>query len=88
MGLDGEEMEEQIRHDHFELDVYGALAPLGAPFNYGPLHHRDPKKSAVDGILTPNQGRRLFLFEKLAGETFHYGHWRALDAQQKVGITC
>lgn len=82
-GFHGKAMEEQIMHDHFELDVYDALFPLGPPFSCRPLYHRDPVKS--DGsMLTPNQGRRLFLFEKAGGETYHYVPWRALNARQKV----
>lgn len=80
---DRKAMEKQIMHDHFELNTYGALSSLGPPFNCPPLYHRDPVKSD-DSILTPNQGRRLFLFAKAEGETYQYGQWRALNAQQKV----
>ena len=82
-GFDSTEMERQIRHDHFELDVYDVLFPLGGPFCVKPLYHRDPKKTN-DTVLTPNQGRRLFLFRMREGETFTYVHWRALDSKQKV----
>lgn len=79
-------MEKQIMHDHFELAAYDALYPLRSPLSCRPLYHRDPKKS--DGaLLTPNQGRRLFLFEKAEGETYHYGLWRGLNPYQKVRVT-
>lgn len=82
-GFDVNAMSNQIKQDHFELAAYDALAPLGKPFNCRPLYHRDPKKSD-DTLLTPNQGRRLFLFQKAEGDTYDYPRWRALSAQQKV----
>lgn len=82
-GFDSNAMEKQIQQDHFELAAYDALVPLGNPFHCRPLYHRDPKIS--DGsVLTPNQGRRLFLFEKAEGDTYDYPRWRALSSQQKV----
>lgn len=77
-------MNQQIMHDHFELAVYKALGDLGGVFKCGPLYHRDPVKCALDNVLTPNQGRRLFLFEKAEGDMYHYGRWRALSDEQKV----
>lgn len=71
-------------HDYFELAAYKALERLGPPFNCGPLYHRDPVKHVYGHALIPNQGRRLFLFEKAEGEMYHYGRWRALTAQNKV----
>ena len=71
-------------HDHFELAVYEALEPLGGVFGCGPLYHRDPVRCDDGILLTPNQGRRLFLFEKADGDMYHYGRWRALDERQKV----
>lgn len=82
-GFEVDAMARQIQQDHFELAAYNALAPLGTPFNCRPLYHRDPKPSE-DDFLVPNQGRRLFLFQKAEGNTYDYPRWRALTAQQKV----
>ena len=84
-GFDSDAMERQIKQDHFELAAYDALAALGKPFNCRPVYHRDPKKSD-DHALAPNQGRRLFLFQKAGGDTYDYPRWRALTPQQKVDL--
>lgn len=83
-GLGAKEMNRELMHDHFELAAYQALRNIGPIFNSGPLYHRDPIQHVVGTVLTPNQGRRLFLFEKADGEMYHYGRWRALKEKQKV----
>lgn len=83
-GLSAKEMDRELMHDHFELAAYQALGNIGPIFNSGPLYHRDPVRHDLGVILAPNQGRRLFLFEKAEGEMYHYGRWRALNGEQKV----
>lgn len=82
--FDAEAMNQQVMHDHFELAVYEALESLGGVFGCGPLYHRDPVRCDDGNLLTPNKGRRLFLFEKVEGDMYHYGCWRALDEKQKI----
>jgi hypothetical protein len=91
-GYHVEAMEEQVMHDHFELATYDALEPLGGPLQCRPLYHRDPVKSSKKQDHSDQcrgiGGRRLFLFQKAKGEAYDYGRWRALNNDQKVGITC
>lgn len=79
-------MDQELMHDHFELAAYETLRDIGPAFNSGPLYHRDPARHDVGTTLTPNQGRRLFVFEKAEGVMYHYGRWRALNDEQKVRL--